>query len=63
MEADADDAVADALDAAGFAVTTIPAADEDTGQVNLVLITSDGAFDAAADPRPDGACVLVERRS
>ncbi len=27
-----DDTVADALDAAGFAVTTIPAADEDTGR-------------------------------
>lgn len=62
LEADADDAVADALDAAGFAVTTIPATDEDTGQVNLVLISPDGGFDAAADPRADGTCVLVERR-
>ena len=60
LEADGDDSAAAGLDAAGFAVTAVPAADEDTGQVNLVLVGADGSFDAAADPRADGTCVVVD---
>jgi gamma-glutamyltranspeptidase/glutathione hydrolase len=61
LEEDADDTVAAGLEAAGFRVERIPAADEDTGQANLVHVLPDGTFDAAADPRADGGCALVER--
>ncbi len=60
VEADvASDAVT-SLAASGLAVVEVPRHTEALGQTNVVRMTRDGQFTAAADPRADGSAVVVQ---
>ena len=63
-EADVSDVAKAAIEAAGFALVTVPSRDESLGHSNVVRIDRlpDGAtgYTAASDPRSDGSAIVVQ---
>lgn len=54
-EASVSDAATTAIVRAGFPLHRLPDETEDVGHAQLVRISPDGGFQAASDPRSDGA--------
>ncbi|QIM17864.1 gamma-glutamyltranspeptidase [Leucobacter coleopterorum] len=58
IEADAPQAVRDAIESAGFTLHTVPSRTEKLGHSNLIRVDNEG-FSAASDPRSDGSAIVV----
>jgi gamma-glutamyltranspeptidase/glutathione hydrolase len=61
VEEDAPDNVLAALKGTGMPVEVVPRHTEMLGHANVIGIHSDGAFDAASDPRSDGSAAILDR--
>lgn len=65
VEEDVPDVAKAAIEAAGFALVTVPSQDEALGHSNVVRIDRDRdgriGYTAASDPRSDGSAIVVER--
>lgn len=63
VESDVPDLAKEAIEAAGFALVTVPSRDESLGHSNVVRIdrgaSGETTYTAASDPRSDGSAIVV----